>query len=112
METSTVQALKLAIVSATGLDKDALHIYVGLVVFFTVAALFKRPLRSQVPWLVVLAVAIVGEFFDMRDDIASLGHWRWKASLHDIVNTQFWPAVIMLLARFSGLFGRFNDRRI
>ena len=30
MDISTTQSLKLAIVSATGLSRDALHIYVGM----------------------------------------------------------------------------------
>jgi hypothetical protein len=109
METSIVQATKHAIVTATGLEKDALHVYVGLTVFFVVAVLFKKSLRSLWPCLVVLAVAIAGEILDMRDDLASLGYWRWKASLHDLVNTQFWPVVILLLARFSRLFRGSND---
>jgi len=104
MEISTVQTIKLAIVAATGMDKDALHIYVGLAVFFTVAVFFKKPLRSPWPWFAVLVVAVAGELLDRRDDVASVGYWRWKASLHDVINTQFWPAVIMLLARFSSLF--------
>jgi hypothetical protein len=110
METSTIQAIKLTIVAATGLDKDALHIYIGLAVFFSTLAIFKKPLRSVWPWLTVLVIAIAGELLDRRDDIASLGYWRWKASLHDILNTQFWPAAIMLLARLTKLFQDHNDR--
>ena len=105
METSTVQAIKLAIVSFTGLEKDALHIYVGLGIFLGFAALLKRPLRCAAPWLAVLFFAVGGELFDMRDDIASLGLWRWRASLHDVLNTIFWPTVFLLLARHSDLLG-------
>jgi hypothetical protein len=82
MEPSAVQAIKMAIVGASGLSKDALHIYVGL------------------------AVAMAGELLDMRDDIASLGYWRWSASLHDMANTVFWPAVLAALARWSSVLGR------
>lgn len=104
MTLSTFQAIKWAIITATGLERDALHIYVGLVVFFMVAIAFKKTLRSPLPWLAVLLVAIVGELFDLRDDLAMVGHWRWKDSLHDIINTQFWPAVLCLLARYTNLF--------
>jgi hypothetical protein len=104
MALSTFQAIKWAIVTATGLERDALHIYVGLVVFFMVAIVFKKPLRSPLPWLAVLLVAIVGELFDLRDDLAIIGHWRWKDSLHDIINTQFWPAVLCLLTRYTNVF--------
>ncbi len=95
------QEIKAAIVAGTGLSKDALHIYLGLTVFLVVASALRRPLGSAVPWLAVLAVAAALEFADMRDDIMSLGHWRWAASLHDIVNTIFWPTVLLLLARRS-----------
>ncbi len=101
METSTVQMIKLAIVATFGLSKDALHIYVGLTVFLVSAMLLKKPLRSIGPWLAVLAIAITGELLDMRDDILSLGHWRYMASMHDIINTLFWPTILMLVARLK-----------
>lgn len=99
METSTVQALKLAVISFSALSKDALHIYVGLTVFLMVALVHKRGLRSL--WAVgaVLLVASLGELLDMRDDLVSLGQWRWRASLHDIVNTTVWPMVLWVLLR-------------
>lgn len=110
METSTAQAIKLAIVSATGLSKDALHIYVGLTFLLTAAAILRKPLRSIIPWLVVLTLAVAGEMVDMRDDITSLGYWRWGASLHDVLNTLFWPSVLLFLARCGIFFGASNDR--
>lgn len=104
METSTVQLAKLIIIQASGLSKDALHVYVGLAVFLVAAALLRKPLRSIVPWLLVLIVASMGELLDMRDDIVSFGYWRWGASLHDVLNTLFWPTVLFLLARFGIFF--------
>src|SRR5471030_1666390 len=105
METSAAQAIKLAIVSATGLSKDTLHVYVGLAVFLAAALVLRKPLRSPLPWLVALVIAVLGEIVDMRDDISSLGYWRWAASVHDIVNTIFWPTVLLGLARFTRLLG-------
>lgn len=105
MEISAVQSIKLAIVSTIELSKDALHIYVGLAVLLIAAVVLRKPLQSIVPWLLVLALAVIGELADMRDDILSLGYWRWGASVHDILNTLFWPSVLLLLARFSVLFG-------
>jgi len=101
METSVVQSIKLTIVDVTGLSKDALHIYVGLTIFLVTAMVLRKPLRSIFPWLVVLAIAFAGEVLDMRDDVASLGYWRWGASLHDILNTLFWPSVLLLLAKLD-----------
>lgn len=104
METTAVQTIKLAIVAATGLSKDALHIYVGLAAFLIAAVVSKRPLSSLRPWGVVLLVATAGEFVDMRDDFSSFGCWRWSASLHDILNTIAWPTVFLVLARNTRIF--------
>lgn len=101
METSTVQLIKLSIVSATGLSKDALHIYVGLAVFLLASILMRKKIRSFFPLIAVLAVAVLGEAVDMRDDIAWIGYWRWWASLHDVLNTLFWPFVFFCLARWT-----------
>jgi hypothetical protein len=99
METSWYQEVKLVLVSTLGLSKDALHVHVGLGVYLLVAILLRRPLSSVVPLAAVLLAALAGEALDMRDDVRSLGYWRWQASLGDILNTTFWPFVIWLLAR-------------
>lgn len=96
MELSFVQTTKLAIVAVTGLSKDSLHIYTGMAIFL-LAMLLRRSPRVFVPWLTVLLVAVLGEMLDRRDDLLSLARWRWKASLHDVLNTLFWPTVLALL---------------
>lgn len=106
METSAVQAAKLAIVGATGLSKDTLHVYVGLTVFLVSTWVLRKHVRSVLPLLIVVLVACVGEMLDMRDDIHSLGYWRWGASLHDVVNTSFWPFVLYVLLRRTSAFSR------
>ena len=50
METSTAQIIKLTIMSATGLSKDALHIYVGMTVYLTLIAITRRH-RPYIGWL-------------------------------------------------------------
>jgi len=104
MSTSTVQLIKLAVVAATGLSKDTLHVYVGLTAFLLAALVSREPLRSAAPWLAVLSIASLGEFIDMIDDIWSLGYWHWSASIHDVINTIFWPSVLFLIARFTRFF--------
>jgi hypothetical protein len=104
MELSTLQSIKMTIIMATGLSRDALHIYFGLAVFLLSAAALRKPLRSYVPWLMVLTAALIGELLDMRDDFGFYGYWRWDAGMHDLLNTLFWPSVLMLLARHSLFF--------
>lgn len=105
MDTSAYQLAKLHVVQAVGLSKDALHVYVGMLVFLAVVLLFKKPLSSLVPLVAVLGVALLGEAFDARDDIATFGTWRVGAGVHDIVNTTFWPAVLSMVARFRSASG-------
>ncbi|MFT3906611.1 MAG: hypothetical protein QM718_09935 [Steroidobacteraceae bacterium] len=106
MSTSAVQSAKLTVMAFTGLSKDALHVYVGLSVFLLTALFVKGSLRSPLPWLLAALVACAGEVADMIDDIHVFGHWRWRASLHDVLNTLAWPTVLFLLARFTRLFAR------
>jgi hypothetical protein len=100
MDISTVQVIKSAIVSATGLSRDALHIYAGLTAQLVSAAIWRRPLGSIAPWLVVLFLALIVELMDMGNDIVTLGYWRWAGSLNDLFNTVFWPTVLLLYFRF------------
>lgn len=103
---SPLQATKYWLVQHLSLAKDALHIYVGLLVFFGVALALRVPLRSWKPWVAVLVVALIGEAWDLRD--SSVHHTRinlW-ANWKDVWNTMFWPSAILLLTRFTRLFAR------
>jgi hypothetical protein len=42
MDISTAQSIKLAIASATGLSKDALHIYLGMAIYLTLIVGTRR----------------------------------------------------------------------
>jgi len=98
METSWYQAAKLVLESTLGLSKDALHVHVGLSVFILVALVLRKPPHSMIPLAAVFLAAFMGEALDMRDDLRSLGYWRWQASLGDVVNTVFWPLVLWALS--------------
>lgn len=101
METSSYQLLKIHSLNAVDLSKDAVHVYVGLGVFlFTVVAWQKRRFTwlSLVP---VVCVALAMETLDLHDDSRSLGYLRWGASVHDVVNTLFWPSILVVLGRLG-----------
>jgi hypothetical protein len=100
------QDAKFWLVDQTGLAKDALHVYVALALFFGSALLFGWRLSSWKPWLVVLAAALLGEAWDIRDRIIVGARLDLFGDWHDIWNTLFWPSVILLLARRTRLFGR------
>lgn len=97
------QAAKLWAMTMTGLDKDALHIHVALILLLAAAVIGRQPLRSWRPWLVVLAACIAGELLDMHVNLVEAGRWDWRASRHDALNTMIWPTILTLLARFGRL---------
>jgi len=103
---SPLQAAKYWLVHHVGLAKDALHIYVALLLFLGSAAVFGWRLSGWRPWLVVFAAAIAGEVWDLRDSLVYRTPVVLAANWHDIWNTLFWPSALMLLARYTRLLRR------
>ena len=101
MEMSAYQSFKLLLLSFLPLGKDAVHIYIGMIVLLVWVIGFHRPLGSWKSLLPVLVVAGIMELIDLYDDIQWLGHPRWGNSLHDVFNTTFWPAVLVATAHFG-----------
>lgn len=103
---SAFQQTKLWLVGTLGLPKDALHIYVGLILFLGAAALFRKPLRSPLPILVVILAALAGELWDVIDTRAAHRQILWARNWHDVWNTCFWPFALYLFARFTRVLRR------
>ena len=103
---SPLQQTKFFIVNHVHLAKDALHIYVALVLFLGSAALFRWPLKSWRPWLLVLIAALIGEAWDLRDSLVYHTRIELGGNLKDILNTIFWPTVLVLLARGTRVLKR------
>lgn len=90
---------KAWIVGLTALSKDALHVHAGLAIFFATMLVLRRRPGDMLPLGVVIAVAVLGEAWDVRD--------RWAVGMaadvpghvHDIVNTVLWPALLTMAAR-------------
>ena len=88
---------KNGVVDATGLDKDALHMYVGIGVYLLslilLRPIFKKySIRAFIALIMVTAIALLGEYLDNRQTITELGlaglqAAEIKASIHDIINT-------------------------
>lgn len=106
MPPSALQAGKYWLVGNAGLAKDALHVYVGLTLFFGAALLLGWRLSSWKPWSVAAFAALAGEAWDLRDSLVFGTRVDLWANWHDVWNTLFWPSVILLLARQTRLFGR------
>lgn len=112
MQTTLVQSIKLALVKITGLPKDTLHVYIGLIIFFVVMNFVKEKSRlGFLPILSVLIAAIFGEILDMRDDLSLYGKLRWVSSIRDIINTAFWPVIIFSVGRYSNIYSSFFNSK-
>ena len=108
------QTFKLGVIAATGLDKDALHIYVGVSVYI-LSLLILRPItkrqgvRSFIALIVVTGVALAGEYLDNRYIIvpkgfSALGSEAIKASIHDLINTCLLSYVLFALMNWTKMF--------
>ncbi|OLF37360.1 hypothetical protein [Psychrobacter sp. Cmf 22.2] len=110
---------KLNIVDMTGLAKDALHIYVGVGVYLLCLFILRPIIKSQnirafIALIVVIGVAIAGEYLDNRHIIrprgfVALGMIDIKASLHDLVNTCLLPFVLFALSKWTTIFQATNS---
>lgn len=110
---------KEGIVTATGLDKDALHIYVGMGVYL-LSLIVLRPVikkigvRGIVALLIVTLIALLGEYLDnkptlIKAGLTGLSHEQIRASLHDIINTCLLSYVIYFLSHFTKLFTKTTE---
>ena len=108
------ETFKLGVIAATGLDKDALHIYVGVSVY-VLSLLILRPIikrqgiRSFIALIVVTGVALAGEYLDNRYIIvpkgfSALGSEAIKASIHDLINTCLLSYVLFALMNWTKMF--------
>ena len=94
MNVSIYQTFKLQLVAISGLSKDALHIYAGLGVFFLTVLFWKK---GRVEWKClwpVIFLAVLNEVVDLRDSLVYYNRLPWAGSIHDVLNTLFWPTMI------------------
>lgn len=92
-------AWKRDLVGLTDLDRDALHIYVGVIVQVAVAVLTRRKLGDWLPWLVVAAVAVLIEGADIYAEVWPSAVMQGGKAVHDIVNTLAIPTFLLVLSR-------------
>ena len=105
---------KNGVVSATGLEKDALHIYVGISVYLLSVILLrpifkKYSIRAFIALIMVTCIALLGEYLDNRQTITELGlagieSAEMMASIHDIINTCMLSYVLYGLTMWTKIF--------
>lgn len=97
---------KLVAVDLTGLAKDALHIYVALVVYVASCLLFGWKTWQWRTLLPVLLVALANEANDIRHNLEiEKDPYLWS-SVHDMINTMLLPGLLLVMSRWTGIFAR------
>ena len=86
----------IAIGDGSGAPDSLLHVHAGLVVLFLARLVTRRSLATPIPFLVVVAAEFANEIMDRL----SFGSWRLQDTGFDIVNTLFWPFVLMVGLRW------------
>ena len=99
--TSQYQLFKLRVLDMIPVSKDAAHVYIGMICLLFALLVLRIPLRSYRALIPGLVVALVMEVFDLRDDLVSVGHFRWGASVKDVVNTNLLPVLLVTVARLG-----------
>ena len=101
VQTSKYQLFKLRVLDLIPVSKDAAHIYVGMGCLLLALLILRAPLRSCWALLPGLIAALAMEVFDLRDDLVTVGHFRWDASLKDVINTNLLPLLLVTVARLG-----------
>lgn len=93
--------IKIWLESATGFDRDALHIYGAVIIQFGLALFFRRSLASPWPWIAVLIVALANEYFDYQrvGESANSKAIFQTEGYKDMWNTMLIPTFLLLVAR-------------
>jgi hypothetical protein len=91
--------VKLLMEHATGVSMDALHILVGILAQLLFAALARVRLRSWLPWIFVLILALLNEASDFWVERWPQPAMQFGESLKDVVLTMLIPTMLMLALR-------------
>jgi hypothetical protein len=76
----------------TGATDSLLHVHAGMAVLLIARVLTRRSLATPVPFLAVCVAEAANEIMDRL----SYGAWRWDDTMWDVLNTLFWPFVLMV----------------
>ena len=91
--------VKLFVERSTGVSMDALHLVLGVMLFFTAAWVLRTTVDRWRPLLVVLAVELINEVMDFRAEIWPDFGMQAGEGARDVMLTMAVPTLIFLVAR-------------
>lgn len=86
------ESITLSISEETGASDSLLHVHAGMAVLLIARIISGRSLATPVPFLAVCVFALGNEVLDRINH----GAWRWLDTGLDLLNTIFWPFVLMI----------------
>jgi len=89
------------LVDTFGLSRDALHVHVGLVIYFAAHLVLRRRLGSVMPLVLLLVLCLIGEAWDLIFFLGRGQDPRWLGSAVDIWSTMFWPTLFTIYGRWG-----------
>ena len=93
--------MKSWVAESTGLNMDALHVHAGVLAQLGLALVLRRSIASPWPWLILLAVQLANEWWDLTYEIWPTRDQQWSESIRDTWNTMLLPTLLLLVARFA-----------
>lgn len=85
----------------TGASDALLHVHAGMAVLLMARLVTGKSLATPIPFAAVCCAELANEILDRMIH----GSWRWADTGLDVVNTLFWPFVLMV-----GLRMRLRER--
>jgi hypothetical protein len=89
---SAYQAVIRWIGSSTGASDSLMHVHAGLAVLLLARLVTGKSLATPVPFAIVCIAELANEAMDRIYH----GGWEWTNTGLDILNTLFWPFVLMV----------------
>jgi len=90
---------KLLVEHSIPIEHDALHILVGVLLWLALGVLFRRPLGSWLPWLMVLAVIAWNEAVDLWVERWPSPSQQYGEGAKDLLLTMIVPTMLLAALR-------------
>src|SRR5690348_15076699 len=103
--------VKMVIERVGTLTSDAMHVIAGVLFQVLAALIFRRPLSSWLPWLVVLALTLFNEAVDLWVERWPVLGMQLGEGTKDLILTLFLPTVLLLAFRLSPGLSRSQRRK-
>lgn len=95
--------MKPVIMELFSLSRDAIHMHVGFACLIAVILFTKKEISSFQTILPGFLFSLLMELMDVRDDYSIGRGPDIVAGIHDLINTNFIPLVICILAKMKRL---------